>query len=86
MRILLPDTPLVLSTREPAKLRDKLIHLGITVMSAGSKTEPGGYTNIEEAENQFKVCDDRTPEQIAAMLSRQGYDTVWKDWDRDFIK
>jgi 2-iminoacetate synthase len=35
---------LVLSTREPAKLRDGLIPLGITLMSAGSHTEPGGYT------------------------------------------
>src|SRR3954471_22225525 len=39
-----PDAGLVLSTREPAKLRDGLIPLGITLMSAGSHTEPGGYT------------------------------------------
>jgi 2-iminoacetate synthase len=39
-----PDAGLVLSTREPAKLRDGLIPLGITMMSAGSHTEPGGYT------------------------------------------
>jgi 2-iminoacetate synthase len=43
-RILFPDVGLVLSTREPAKLRDGLIPLGITLMSAGSHTEPGGYT------------------------------------------
>jgi len=39
-----PDVGLVLSTREPAKLRDGLIPLGVTMMSAGSHTEPGGYT------------------------------------------
>ena len=39
-----PDVGMVLSTREPAKLRDGLIPLGITMMSAGSHTEPGGYT------------------------------------------
>jgi 2-iminoacetate synthase len=39
-----PDVGLVLSTREPAKLRDGLIPLGITLLSAGSHTEPGGYT------------------------------------------
>ena len=39
-----PDVGLVLSTREPAWLRDGLIPLGITLMSAGSHTEPGGYT------------------------------------------
>jgi 2-iminoacetate synthase len=44
LRLLLPDAGLVLSTREPAQLRDGLIPLGITLMSAGSHTEPGGYT------------------------------------------
>jgi len=44
MRLFLPDVGLVLSTREPAKLRDGLIPLGITMISAGSHTEPGGYT------------------------------------------
>ena len=43
-RLLFPDVGLVLSTREPGKLRDGLIPLGITLMSAGSHTEPGGYT------------------------------------------
>jgi 2-iminoacetate synthase len=43
-RLFLPDVGLVLSTREPAKLRDGLIPLGITLISAGSHTEPGGYT------------------------------------------
>ena len=43
-RLLLPDAGLVLSTREPAQLRDGLIPLGITLISAGSHTEPGGYT------------------------------------------
>ncbi len=43
-RLLFPDAGLVLSTREPAKLRDGLMPLGITLMSAGSHTEPGGYT------------------------------------------
>jgi 2-iminoacetate synthase len=43
-RLFLPDVGLVLSTREPAKLRDGLIPLGVTLISAGSHTEPGGYT------------------------------------------
>jgi 2-iminoacetate synthase len=43
-RLMFPDVGLVLSTREPAKLRDGLIPLGITMVSAGSHTEPGGYT------------------------------------------
>lgn len=43
-RLFLPDVGLVLSTREPARLRDGLLPLGITHASAGSHTEPGGYT------------------------------------------
>lgn len=43
-RLMFPDVGIVLSTREPAKLRDGLIPLGVTMMSAGSHTEPGGYT------------------------------------------
>lgn len=44
LRLFLPDVGLVLSTREPARLRDGLIPLGVTLISAGSHTEPGGYT------------------------------------------
>lgn len=44
LRITFPEVGLVLSTRESAKLRDNLVPLGITMMSAGSHTEPGGYT------------------------------------------
>lgn len=43
-RLMFPDVGLVLSTREPVKLRDGLVPLGITLISAGSHTEPGGYT------------------------------------------
>ena len=44
LRICFPHVGIVLSTREPAALRDALLPLGITMMSAGSHTEPGGYT------------------------------------------
>jgi 2-iminoacetate synthase len=95
-RLMLPDAGLVLSTREPAELRDNLIGLGITKMSAGSKTAPGGYldnfdkrgNNLDEqgqpAEGQFNVCDDRTVEEVAESIRNKGYDTVWKDWDQGF--
>ena len=45
LRITLPRLGIVLSTRERASLRDALVPLGITTMSAGSHTEPGGYTH-----------------------------------------
>ncbi len=85
MRIILPDAGLVLSTREPADLRDNLFPLGVTMMSAGSKTEPGGYTEMDAADVQFNIEDSRTPEEIARVISSKGFDPVWKDWDRDFL-
>jgi 2-iminoacetate synthase len=44
IRLMFPDVGIVLSTRETPKLRDGLIPLGVTMMSAGARTEPGGYT------------------------------------------
>jgi 2-iminoacetate synthase len=85
MRILLPDAGLVLSTREPDHLRDNLFPLGITMMSAGSRTEPGGYSGLDIADNQFPVIDSRSPEEISEMIRKKGYDPVWKDWDSAFI-
>jgi len=45
-RVAFPQAGIVLSTREPKKLRDGLMELGVTMMSAGSETEPGGYTGV----------------------------------------
>ena len=81
LRLSLPDAGIVLSTREPAALRDRLLPLGITQMSAGSATAPGGYTMEGSAGAQFHLEDGRTPAEVAAMLARAGYDPVWKDWD-----
>jgi len=109
-RLFLPDAGLVLSTREPAKLRDGLIPLGVTLISAGSHTEPGGYTgagrdkihhtergrivelaagasewasngNATNATGQFDIADERSPEEVAGLIRRLGYEPVWKDWD-----
>jgi 2-iminoacetate synthase len=121
-RVMFPDVGLVLSTREPARLRDGLIPLGVTLMSAGSHTEPGGYTGagreklhhtvrgrmIElppshgingggasewangnrratNATGQFEVSDDRSPQEIASLLQKLGYEPVWKDWDAALV-
>jgi 2-iminoacetate synthase len=85
LRLALPDVGIALSTREPPALRDGLVRLGVTAMSAGSRTEPGGYAaggGAPSAEPQFAVSDHRSPEQVAAALSAAGYDPVWKDWQR----
>ncbi|MGK2943281.1 MAG: 2-iminoacetate synthase ThiH [Desulfuromonadales bacterium] len=86
MRLLLHDAGLVLSTRENAELRDNLLPLGITQMSAGSCTAPGGYTEKDSATEQFAIDDDRTPAEIARVLQAHGYDPVWKDWDGAFLQ
>ena len=85
LRLLLPDVALVLSTREAPQLRDNLIPLGITSMSAGSKTDPGGYTQPYEAEEQFAIADHRSAAIVADILSKKGYEPVWKDWDAGFL-
>ncbi|HEV8624884.1 MAG TPA: 2-iminoacetate synthase ThiH [Acidimicrobiia bacterium] len=82
LRLLLPDVGLVLSTREAPAFRDAVIPLGVTHLSAGSHTEPGGYSGPSDAEPQFSVADERTPVEVAAALREAGYDPVWKDWQR----
>jgi 2-iminoacetate synthase len=82
LRLLLPDLGITLSTRETPAFRDALLRLGITTMSAGSHTEPGGYACESDAEPQFEISDDRSPAEVAAALRAAGYDPVWKDWQR----
>ena len=53
-------------------------------MSAGSKTNPGGYGGELDSLEQFSTSDERTPSEIAKMLTRKGYDPVWKDWDQSY--
>lgn len=106
-RLCFPQVGIVMSTRESAALRDALIPIGITTMSAGSHTEPGGYTGQgredlhltvrgrrvelaehkpeDEATGQFDISDHRSPEEIAAVLSKRGFDPVWKDWDEAIL-
>lgn len=79
LRLFLPDLGLSLSTREAPELRDALLRLGVTQMSAGSHTEPGGYAEASDAEPQFEVSDTRTPAEVAATLKEAGYDPVWID-------
>jgi len=78
------DVGLVISTREPAQMRDNLLPLGVTQMSAGSKTEPGGYS-CENDGKQFEVEDKRSVSEFCDMLRSKGYDPVLKDWDRSFL-
>lgn len=79
LRLCLPAVGISLSTRESPALRDALVPLGVTSMSAGSHTEPGGYAHPSDAEPQFEVSDSRSPAEVGSMLSEAGYDPVWRD-------
>ncbi|MEA5403377.1 2-iminoacetate synthase ThiH [Arcicella sp. DC2W] len=79
-RIFKEEVELSISTRENEIFRNNIIKLGITAMSAGSKTNPGGYVVEPESLEQFEISDERSPEVIAKMIEQQGYEPVWKDW------
>lgn len=79
------EVELSISTRESTVFRDNVISLGVTAMSAGSKTNPGGYAVEPQSLEQFEISDERSPEEIAAMLRSKGYEPVWKDWDQALI-
>ena len=85
LRLCFVDAGIVISTREPAAFRDRLIELGVTRMSAGSRTNPGGYSGPEKSTEQFEVHDRRRPAEVGSMLRGRGFDLVWKDWDRAFL-
>lgn len=81
IRCALPEVAINLSTRESPMLREKLMPLGITHMSAGSRTEPGGYLKPEETGKQFELEDHRSPAEVAVSIQKAGMEPVWKDWE-----
>jgi 2-iminoacetate synthase len=86
-RILFPDMPLVLSTRESAPFRDGMAGLGISRMSVASKTSVGGYAEGSDNDSrQFDVTDDRGVDAFCSALRKMGFDPVFKNWDSVFVK
>jgi 2-iminoacetate synthase len=86
LRLCFADAGIVLSTRETPEFRDNLMDLCVTRLSAGSKTNPGGYASEKGAAEQFEVADSRSPEEVARIIRAHGYEAVWKDWDVSFNK
>jgi 2-iminoacetate synthase len=84
LRLCFADAGLVLSTRESAEFRNQALHFGITQMSAGSKTNPGGYGEEKSSTRQFDIADNRLVSEVHDYLENQGFDPVWKDWDCGF--
>ena len=83
-RIFNPDLELSVSTRETKHFRDNIIKLGATSMSAGSKTNPGGYVVDPESLEQFEIDDTRSLEEFIKVIKSQGYEPLLKDWDKSF--
>lgn len=79
-RIFLPRVGITVSTREAPFMRDNLVGLGMTKMSAGAKTDVGGYTLEEKSDSQFEVSDNRDVNEISEMLYSKGYQPVFTDW------
>jgi 2-iminoacetate synthase len=80
-RIFNEEVELSMSTRENETFRNNVIKLGITSISAGSKTNPGGYAVEKESLEQFEISDERSPQEIERIIKSNGYEVVWKDWD-----
>lgn len=78
------DVDISFSTRERPEFRNNIATLGATSMSAGSKTDPGGYAVNPQSLEQFAVSDERTPAEVEAAIKQVGYEVVWKDWDKIF--
>ena len=76
IRIAVPYTGMIVSTRESAKTRKKVLHLGISQISGGSRTSVGGYYEEDKEEDnsaQFDVSDRRTLEEVVHWLMELGY-------------
>jgi 2-iminoacetate synthase len=80
-RLFNEEVELSISTRESELFRNNIIKLGITTMSAESKTSPGGYANPKENLEQFEINDDRSTKSIVDVIKKAGYEAVFKDWD-----
>lgn len=76
IRIAVPYTGMIISTRESQKCRERVLHLGISQISGGSRTSVGGYDEPEpedEKSEQFDVSDKRTLDQVVNWLMRMDY-------------
>ncbi len=79
-RLFMPRGGVTISTREPSELRDHLVRLGATKMSAGSSTAVGGHSASCAQTGQFEISDTRSVMEMAKMLYAQDYQPVYKDW------
>ncbi|MFZ5985904.1 MAG: [FeFe] hydrogenase H-cluster radical SAM maturase HydG [Bacillota bacterium] len=72
-RLAVPYTGIILSTRERAEFRDELLSIGVSQISAGSKTNPGGYKEDDDKADQFEVSDHRSLPKMLETICDKGY-------------
>ena len=85
-RIFDNELDLTISTRESADFRDMIIPLGITAVSAGSSTEPGGYAHKGKNLAQWEINDDRSVDAVVDALHRNGLEAVFHDASTSYFK
>ncbi|MBI5078427.1 [FeFe] hydrogenase H-cluster radical SAM maturase HydG [Candidatus Saganbacteria bacterium] len=73
LRLAVPYTGIILSTRETAEMRNELFRLGVSQISAGSRTDPGGYAREKPKASQFELYDNRSTAQVIENILRLGY-------------
>jgi 2-iminoacetate synthase len=84
-RLFNEELELSMSTRESEHFRNNIIGLGITSISADSKTDPGGYASPQTNLEQFEIDDKRSTDSFVEQIKKQDYEAVFKDWDNSFI-
>lgn len=80
-KIFLQRAGINITTRERAELRDNLIPLGVTKMSAAVSTRVGGHSNQRKSESQFEIADERSVEETLKAIRLKGYNPIFKDWE-----
>ena len=85
LRIFDNELDLTLSTRESASFRDLILPVGITAISAGSSTEPGGYAHKGENLEQWTVNDDRTVDEVVSAMESSGFEAVFQNASTTFF-
>lgn len=84
-RILFPHVGITLSTRENEKMRNGLIPLGVTKISAGVSTAVGSETTDNPSDEQFDIADERTVEEMCTWLEANGFQPVMHDWNSKLL-
>lgn len=79
-RLYMQRVGITISTRESAEFRNNLIGLGVTKMSAGSKTNVGGHISENNDSGQFDISDERSVDEMKKVIYEKGYQPVFKDW------